>query len=169
MADENQILGHADDNDGIEEYDNSLPDWWLAMFIGCIIWAAIYSVAYHGVQQNSQEKLYLAEMAAAEEMFGTEEVDPSGVEITPELIAAGKPVYEKNCVVCHGDTLEGGPGGGPSLVDAEWIHGGDFPAIVQTITDGVPEKGMLTWGPILGDEKIRQVSAYVYSASHKDD
>ena len=39
--------------------------------------------------------------------------------------------------------------------------------IVRTITDGVPAKGMLTWGPILGPEKIGQVAAYVISRNHE--
>jgi len=33
--------------------------------------------------------------------------------------------------------------------------------IQNTITVGVPDKGMLTWGPILGPEKVAQVAAYV--------
>ncbi|TNE92380.1 MAG: c-type cytochrome [Deltaproteobacteria bacterium] len=166
MADENIIMGHAEDNDGIEEYDNSLPDWWLALFFACIIWGGIYAVMYHGYQQTSQEKLYLAEVAAAEEQWGgAAEVDLAAVEITPELIAAGEPIFTQNCVACHAADLTGGVG--PNLVDEEWIHGGEYADIVKTVTDGVPAKGMLTWGPILGDEKVRQVSAYVYSKSHQ--
>ncbi|MCO4743704.1 MAG: c-type cytochrome [Proteobacteria bacterium] len=167
MADEHvpdQLLGHSQDNDGIQEYDNDLPDWWLGLFFICIIWAGFYVAYYHGYMQTSQAQLYDEEVAAAIVAYGTpEEVDLASVEITPEMVAAGEPVYVKNCVICHGETLEGGPGGGPSLVDAEWIHGGSYPEIVHTVSEGVPAKGMLTWGPILGEEKVQQVSAYVLS------
>ena len=38
---------------------------------------------------------------------------------------------------------------------------------MHTITAGVPDKGMLTWGPILGPEKIGQVAAYVLHKNHE--
>ncbi len=79
--------------------------------------------------------------------------------MTPEAVAAGEAIYTTNCVACHGADLQGGIG--PNLIDTEWIHGGTPEAILHTITDGVPEKGMLTWGPILGPEKVNQVTAYV--------
>jgi cytochrome c oxidase cbb3-type subunit 3 len=79
--------------------------------------------------------------------------------ITPEAVAAGEAVYTQNCAMCHGAELEGGIG--TPLNDAEWIHGGDSETVLRIITEGVPEKGMLTWGPILGPEKINQVAAYV--------
>ena len=34
--DPDQILGHGDEADGIEEYDNSLPTWWLGLFVGSV-------------------------------------------------------------------------------------------------------------------------------------
>src|SRR5512134_1780916 len=36
------LLGHADEADGIDEYDNPLPDWWLGMFYLTIIWGIGY-------------------------------------------------------------------------------------------------------------------------------
>jgi len=62
--DTNRLMGHADEADGIEEYDNPLPDWWLGLFWFCIIWAIGYAVHYHFIADRSQEKGLAAEMAA---------------------------------------------------------------------------------------------------------
>ena len=73
----------------------------------------------------------------------------------------GRAIYKANCVACHGAELHGGIG--PNLVDSTWIHGDKPEEIVATITNGVPAKGMPTWGPILGNEKIGEVAAYIIS------
>ena len=81
--------------------------------------------------------------------------------ITPEAVAAGEAIYTQNCVPCHGAELEGGIGA--PLNDDEWIHGSEPETVIRIIADGVVDKGMLAWGPILGPEKINQVAAYVLS------
>ncbi|MEK6255374.1 MAG: hypothetical protein N2B05_11820, partial [Gemmatimonadales bacterium] len=43
----NRVLGHADESDGIEEYDNPLPDWWFGLLCFTVIWAVAYTVHYH--------------------------------------------------------------------------------------------------------------------------
>jgi cytochrome c oxidase cbb3-type subunit 3 len=40
----NQVLGHAEESDGIEEYDNPLPTWWLGLFYFTIAWGVVYAV-----------------------------------------------------------------------------------------------------------------------------
>jgi cytochrome c oxidase cbb3-type subunit 3 len=157
--DTNRILGHADEADGIEEYDNPLPDWWVGLLWLTVIWAVGYGVWYHFIGDKSQEGFLAAEMQAAE--FHWPEQATADVEfaITPEAVAAGEAVYTQNCLMCHGAELEGGIG--TALNDDEWIHGGEVEDVIRIITEGVPEKGMLTWGPILGPEKINQVAAYV--------
>jgi cytochrome c oxidase cbb3-type subunit 3 len=80
--------------------------------------------------------------------------------VTPDLVEAGKTVFQSNCVACHGADLHGGIG--PNLTDATWIHGGRLDEIVHTVTNGVPEKGMPTWGPVLGPQKVAQVAAFVH-------
>lgn len=156
-----KVLGHADEADGIEEYDNPLPTWWLGLLVVTIVFAVVYSVDYHFVSKRSQAAQYDAEVAAAEARW-PRKAEVAAVTVTPEMVEAGKAVYQANCVGCHGPELKGGVG--PDLTDATWIHGGSFAEISKTITDGVPEKGMLTWGPILGPEKISQVSAFVHGA-----
>ena len=62
----NRVLGHADESDGIEEYDNPLPDWWLGLLWFTVIWAVAYGVHYHFIGNRSQEGRLAAEMQAAE-------------------------------------------------------------------------------------------------------
>ena len=155
----NRLLGHADEADGIEEYDNPLPDWWLGLFWLTIIWAFAYAVHYHFIAHRSYQKQLAAEMAAAAVRWPAQESSGATLSFAPEAVAAGEAVFTQNCVVCHGQDMKGGIG--PDLLDPDWIHGGTAADVVRTITDGVPEKGMLTWGPILGPEKINQVAAFV--------
>jgi cytochrome c oxidase cbb3-type subunit 3 len=162
--DTNRVLGHADESDGIEEYDNPLPDWWLGLLWLTVIWAVAYGVHYHFIGNRSQEGRLASEMQAAEVRWPVEAAAAVSFAITPEAVAAGEVIYAQNCAMCHGAELEGGIG--VALNDTEWIHGHDSEDVIREdviriITEGVPEKGMLTWGPILGPEKINQVTAYV--------
>lgn len=161
----NRLLGHADEADGIEEYDNPLPDWWVGMFWLTIVWAIGYGLWYHVIADRSQVRLLAEEMAAAETAYPAQPASAAAamaaLEVTPEAIAAGATVFAQNCVACHGANLEGGIG--PTFLDAEWIHGGQAGDIIHTITVGVPAKGMIPWGGILSPEQINHVAAYVIS------
>ncbi len=158
-----QVLGHADEADGIEEYDNPLPDWWLGLFWFTIIFAFGYTLHYHVIAHRSPAKALAAEMAAAQARWP--QAGGAAFVPTPELAAKGKEIFQTNCVACHGADLHGKIG--PNLTDDVWIHGGRPQDIVHTITNGVSAKGMPTWGPILGPEKIREVASYVISMHGK--
>ena len=156
------VLGHADECDGIEEYDNKLPNWWVWLFVICVIIGIVYGIDYHFVSNTSQAKQYDAEVLAAGEQWPTPTVDEALADAaSPEAIEAGKAIFATSCVGCHG--ADGTGGIGPNLTDAEWIHGGTMAEINKTVTEGVPAKGMVAWGSILGPAKIAQVSAYVHS------
>ncbi len=157
--DTDRILGHADEADGIEEYDNPLPDWWLGLFWLCILWAVGYTVHYHFIAHRSQEAGFQAEMAAAAQRWPAPEAADVAFALTPEAIAAGQEIYSTYCFVCHGAELEGGIG--PTFLDDEWLHGHSAEEVIHTITSGVPEKGMAAWGSILSPEQITHVAAYV--------
>ena len=66
---------HVWDED-VRELNNPLPMWWFWLFIGTVIWSAIYLVYYPGMGdfaglgEWSQEQQYEAEVAAAEERYG---------------------------------------------------------------------------------------------------
>jgi cytochrome c oxidase cbb3-type subunit 3 len=159
-----EILGHAEDNDGIEEYDNPLPDWWLGLFVITVLWGVGYAVNYHFVAQDSQEAFYDAEMAAAAEKYKPPK-EVVAVEVTADAVDEGKVIYQQTCVGCHGTDLRGNPGlGAPNLVDDQWIHGGAPDQIQATIANGVLDKGMPQWGPVLGPAKIAKVVAYIVAS-----
>lgn len=152
-----EILGHADENDGIEEYDNPLPDWWLGLFFFCIVWAIGYTIDYHFIAHDSQAKAYDREMADAAVRWPQKEIV---VDLSPATVEEGHQIFVQNCTGCHGEDMKGKIG--PNLLDGTWIHGGSLEEITHTITNGVPSKGMVTWGPILGPERIAKVAAFVY-------
>ena len=159
--DHDRIMGHADDNDGIEEYDNALPSWWVGLFAFSIVWAIGYTIDYHFLSHLSQASAYDAEMAAAAARWPAPEAG-AVITVTPEVLAEGKEIYTQNCAACHGPEMQGKIG--PSLVDTTWIHGGSLAEITSTVGAGVKEKGMPTWEPILGPDRVAKVAAFVYAS-----
>lgn len=156
-----QIMGHAADNDGIEEYDNALPNWWVGLFLFCIVWGIGYAIDYHFISHRSQAAYYEAEMAEAAVKWPAPEAG-AVAPLTPEVLAEGKEIFTQNCVACHGADLHGKIG--PNLVDDVWIHGGTQQEITKTVLIGVKEKGMPTWEPILGPDRVAKVAAYVFAS-----
>ena len=156
-----RILGHSAEADGIEEYDNPMPNWWLGLFYLTIIWALGYAIDYHLVSHRSEAKGLQAEMAEAARRWPVQAAaaQATTLALTPEAVQAGEAIFKANCVACHGEDMKGKIG--PDLLDTVWIHGGRPEDVLHTITVGVPEKGMITWGPILGPEKVAEVAAYV--------
>lgn len=154
-----ELLGHAADNDGIEEYDNPMPDWWIGLFLLTVVWGIGYGVNYHFLAQTSQLQQYHEEMQLASLQWPQSDT-PAELSYDDDTLAAGEAIFAQQCVSCHN---EGGTGGGigPSLVDAEWVHGFDAESVRNTITDGVAAKGMPGWGAILGPDKVAKVAAYV--------
>ena len=159
----NRILGHSDEADGIDEYDNPHPDWWVGLFWFTIVWAIGYFSWYHVFADRSQVKNLAEEMAAAEALYPEQAAaaaaNVADFTVTPEAVAAGQAVFTQNCVACHGPDLAGIID--LPFLDEEWIHGGQASQIINTIIVGVPEKGMVPWGGILSPEQINQVAAFV--------
>jgi cytochrome c oxidase cbb3-type subunit 3 len=76
-------------------------------------------------------------------------------------VAEGKALFITYCAPCHGP--EGGGKIGPNLTDNAWIHGGAPEKIFAQITNGAPSKGMIAWGPQLGSERVKKLTAFVLS------
>ncbi len=162
---EEKLLNH--DADGIKELDNPLPSWWVNMFYITIIFSFFYFVVFAFIPTTSGERadLAMADLIAADKEV--KEVASSQGEIVKAVVSGGtqslevgKQVYDSKCFSCHGMNGEGLIG--PNFTDNYWIHGkGEIEDMVKVILQGVPEKGMISWKPLLSDEEIQAVAAYI--------
>jgi len=159
-------MGH--DYDGIRELDNKLPPWWLVLFYGTIVWAAVYMWVYHSPGNEwSSEQEYLIAMEEAEESkkahlaLSADAVDENTVTllVDEESLARGSDIYFALCAVCHGQQGEGLVG--PNFADPYWVHGGDIKDLFSVIKYGVPEKGMISWRSQLRPSEMQNVASYI--------
>ena len=184
--------------DGIEEYDNPMPRWWVWVFYATIVWGIGYSIAYPawplisgatpGLLGASTRADVVAEIkrfddANASIKQALVDADLTTVSANPELMSfaqnAGAAVFRTNCSACHGSGANGVEAAGyPSLLDDDWLWGGDIENIHATITHGIrntthPDarwSQMPAFGAdqILERPQITEVVEYVLSLSGQE-
>lgn len=167
MTDRDRLLAH--DYDGIEEYDNPLPGWWVWLFWATIAFSGLYAVYYHLGPGQSIHDQFAEEMRVAAEQqaraaaaAGTPTDEAlKALQGNPKLMAAAREMFAARCAACHGPQAQGLIG--PNLTDEYWLHGGKLTDIYNTISEGVPEKGMVRWKDQLSPAEIRAMAAFVGS------
>ena len=179
--------------DGIEEYDNPLPRWWLWTFYATIIWALGYVVAYpaiplvnratEGLLGRTTRNEVAAEIQRFDEANAPIQARLTSVELAairddPELMNyagnAGASVFRTYCAQCHGSGAAGNPGY-PNLLDNDWLWGGTIEDIHLTLLHGIrspddpdtrySEMPKFGLDGLLDDTQIAQVTQYVLSLS----
>ncbi|MEZ4287690.1 MAG: c-type cytochrome [Polyangiales bacterium] len=120
---------------------------------------------YYQVYEVAPDRMtaYQEEAAAARAAQGVRGGRGFGADVQ-RLVdrgALGKATFDQQCVACHNDKAQGRDGLGPNLTDNFWLHGGSPTDIYRTVTDGVPAKGMVPWGPTLGQDGVKHVVAYL--------
>lgn len=153
--DEVPTTGHV--WDGIEELDNPMPRWWVWVFYATIVWGIGYSIAYpawpliSGATPGLLGASTRADVVAEIKQFDDAnaaikqaliDADMTTVSANPDLMSfaqnAGAAVFRTNCTTCHGSGANGIAGKGyPSLLDDDWLWGGDVENIQATITHGI--------------------------------
>lgn len=157
--------------DGIEEEDNHLPRWWLAIFFLTIIFSFGYWLLYHSTEVlETPSRAFAREAAEAKAKLALE--NPTSNESLRALakdaaaVAEGKKTFETLCVACH--KADGSGSVGPNLTDRYWIHGNGPDKIYAAVMTGFPLKGMPPWGAQLGAQRTRQLVAFVLSIENTD-
>lgn len=165
--------------DGIQEYDQKLPNWWLWTFYTAIILFVIYWFLYYQAgmfrtdgQRINDEMDRIAALKAEqlEKMMG--EIDDSvlwKMSTNSQIAGEGAALFATNCASCHAPDL-GGSNTGPQytglpLNDAEWKYGGKPLEVLNTVMKGSPDKtkGMPAWEGPLGANKVARVVAFIMS------
>lgn len=169
IEEENELIMNHN-YDGIQELDNVLPPWWVYLFYGTIIFACIYLVRFHILGHDSQTMEYEKEMAAAKAQVdeykktAPDLMDKEKVTLLTDAtdIAAGKAIFQTNCIACH--KADGGGAIGPNLTDKNWILGGGIKNVFNTIMEGGRSgKGMISWKDQIKPSDIQKVASYVLS------
>ncbi|MFO1189834.1 MAG: cytochrome-c oxidase, cbb3-type subunit III [Alphaproteobacteria bacterium] len=178
--------------DGLQEYNNPLPRWWLYVLWATVLWSVVYWVLYpswpyvtgytRGILNYSQHEALDQQIAAARARQGGlyDKLKAQSIEqisadrnLLDFALAGGRAQFAENCSPCHG---AGGAGakGYPTLVDDDWLWGGDLASIAQTIRFGVRSEHadtrvsqMPRFGVdgLLKPEEISDVGDYVLSLS----
>lgn len=158
------LLDH--EYDGIQEFDNPMPRWWVWSFWATLWFSLAYLFHYWVGNGESVLAVYEDDVRVAAAVMAQEAMNQAVTEesLSPLLadagtITAGQGVFAGKCSPCH---LEGQGSIGPNLTDQSWVHGkGTLMDIYQVVADGVPEKGMPAWNRQLTPAELRQVVAFV--------
>ena len=174
-AKEGDVTGHK--WDGLEEFNNPLPRWWLWLFYGTIIFSVAYLALYPGLGNFkgilgwSDTGQWEKEMVAAEKQYGPIFSQYASVAIPAlakdeKATQIGQRLYLNYCAQCHGADA-GGIKGFPNLTDADWQWGGTPEQIQATILNGRTAV-MPAHEAILGADGVKNVAQYVVSMSGRD-
>lgn len=182
--------------DGIEEYNNPLPRWWLWILYATIVWGVGYTIAYPawpmisgatpGLLGYSTRANVAADIAAVEAANGDLMTQLANVDLAslPEdealhsfAVNGGAAVFRANCSQCHGSGAAGVQASGyPSLLDDDWLWGGTIDEIAYTVANGIRNEQspdarwtqMPAFGEMLSGEEIGQIVAHIQAISGQD-
>jgi cytochrome c oxidase cbb3-type subunit 3 len=166
--------------DGIEEYDNPLPKWWLYLFMGTIVFSLVYLIIYPGLGNFkgiigwTSTGQWQKEVDKAEELYtpifkAYAEKPIAELASDTEAMKVGQRLYANNCSVCHGSTGSGSLGF-PNLTDNDWLYGGEPETIKITLLHGrnglMPIKGL---NPSMSSSDVSNLTHYLLSFSGRSD
>ena len=170
--------------DGIQEFDNPMPRWWLWTLYATIIWALgntianpawpMISSATTGVMGWSSRAKVAAEIAAVDAANAPVNAKLAELELAaipghPELggyaVSSGAAVFRTWCAQCHGSGAAGARGY-PNLLDDDWLWGGSIEDIHATISYGIRNEesadARFSMMPAFGRDQLLVTGVYAH-------
>lgn len=159
---EDKLLDH--EADGIQEYDNPLPGWWVNLFAITVV-IAYYCLIGFLMNLYQPSGKHAEKAVAALKAPSTVDGNVGELEMAftddPQVIAMGELVYQARCATCHGKQGQGLIG--PNMTDDYWIHGNTFEDMYNVVLNGVTEKGMQSWKGILSTQEMKAAVSYLHT------
>jgi cytochrome c oxidase cbb3-type subunit 3 len=148
------------------------------MLLGAMIFSLVYLMLYpglgsfEGLLNWSQGKRLVSSYENYEQSFDARRAEIANlalaeVQADPVLMATADRIFRRECSACHGIDGRGQASLFPNLMDIDWQWGGSPEQIEQTLRNG-RRANMPAWGPILGEEKTRDVAEYLLDFSDRE-
>ena len=163
VSSEPPLTDHA--YDGIREYDNPMPGWWVWLFWGTIVFSGFYFFLATMIN-GAFSPVHEYDVAMAQELKRGGVLKPDAetlVRLThdEDSIKSGAAIFQTNCVSCHGRDASGLTG--PNLTDDSYINVRKIDDIPDVVATGRKNGAMPAWKNRLSPNEVVLVSSYVAS------
>ena len=182
-----EVILREHEYDGIQEYDQKLPNWWLFTFYGAIVFFVGYWALYYHTGIFKTDQVIIQEKIAAVQKAKDAELEKTLATLDdstlvhewaadPAIVSAGEATYLTNCSACHGADLSATmvvgaakiPLPGLPLNDGTWKFGNKPMDIFKLINEGSPPEStgnngakMQAWGQTLTPKQVAEVTAFI--------
>lgn len=173
MANDN-TTGHVWDQD-LRELNNPLPMWWMGLFVITVLFAGAYLALYPGLggakgtlawssvaEHDRDTAAARAAMAPVYQRFAS--MTPAQLAADNEARGIGERLFGNYCAGCHGADAKGSKGF-PNLTDKDWLWGGEYDNIVETLIKGRQGQMPPLAAAVGSPEDVKNVANYVLSLS----
>lgn len=126
----NQPVSNAPQDSGAK--DPVVPVWLIVVCFLLFYWSAVY-FDQNGGWFNAQVYTPYA---------NAENLEAYQVAGAPDIMAAGRKVYDRTCVACHQGNALGTPGSFPPLAGSDWVNEKEAGRMIRLVLHGFQGPGL---------------------------
>lgn len=188
FAKKGEVILREHEYDGIQEFDQKLPNWWLFTFYGAIVFFVVMWFMYYtiGMIPSDHERITRAvgevnrkksEILAKTVNSLSDKALVHEWATNDAIVQKGETIYLQTCLPCHGPNMDAPTKLALSLVDGEWKYGEKPLDLFKLINNGTPaeSKGMepsgarmMPFGQQFSPDQIAAVTAYIISKNEEE-